>query len=81
MTRPRIVITIDRIVVDRKGLTREALAAALAAEVRRRIEVGGASALGASRSIESATGPRIVSRQTGDDASAIAHATLGALGR
>jgi hypothetical protein len=81
MNRPRIVLTIDHIVSDHPGLTREALTEALQTEVRQLIAARGTAALGTTRSLESATGPGISADPAGIGAPAIARATLGALGR
>jgi hypothetical protein len=75
MKPPRITIRIDRVVADRPGLTREALAEALARELRA-ARGSGEAAFGPARSVERVSG-------SARDASpgAIARAILGAAGR
>ena len=81
MTPRRITLTIDRVVSDRPGLTRETLAEALSAEIRAQVAEHGTKALGSGRALERASGR--VSEPAGQDtlAGAVARATLGAVKR
>lgn len=74
MSRPRITITIDRIVTDRPGLDRGALETALYGAVQGLVTERGTGALGPGRNLESVRG-RVANR----DAASIAGATIKAV--
>ena len=81
MSRQKLTLRIDRIVVDRPGLTREAVAAALQSELRTLLATGGPAALGPSRAVESLAGTvRGTAGQTAPSgAGTLASATVRAL--
>jgi len=78
--RSRVTLRIDRIVTDRP-LGREALAAALRAEIEAVVTAQGAGALGPGRALAHLAGGRIgaASAEPGATARGLARATIGAI--
>ena len=74
MSRPRITVTIDRVVTDRPGLDRGSLETALYRAVQGLVAEHGAGALGPGRSLQSVRG-RVATR----DATGLAAATVKAI--